>query len=92
MAENLTASTLKNLVEKGVFDKFAEFAKNADEMDYETMSFMLQLGCKVSIIPGGMEKFKKSQLIELGFGNILQRKFVLLNNKRFAGSDSTNAL
>lgn len=87
----MTSNVLKKLLEIGVYKHFVDFTKNSEDLDYETLSFMLQLGCKISVMPNGMQTFLDSELIELGFRNILKRKFVLANNKRFAGSDSTNA-
>lgn len=92
MPENMVNNTLQTLMECGIIDRFIEFAKSSQDMDYETLSFVLQLGCKISIIPGGMDKLLQSNLITLGYQNILKRNFVLHNIKRFAGSDSTNAL
>jgi hypothetical protein len=91
MPETMTNSAIGNLVGTGVITKFNDFAKSSDDIDYETLSFILQLGCKVSVVPGGMEILLENNLIKLAFDNILKRSFVLANNKRFAGSDSTNA-
>lgn len=55
MPETMTNSAIGNLVGTGVIKKFNHFAKSSDDIDYETLSFILQLGCKVSVVPGGME-------------------------------------